>query len=495
MFLKYSQSFLYFCLSKSIYVSDFKYFSRLTSEKYNSKRQMVGAHIKYVKEKAEEMIGDYKRILDNVDLVNKRINSRVAMSFVMAIPNALSKEEIKEWLKKIRELIGELLKIKEEDIFVAYHNGKDSISSRENKHFHIVLTPRTREGKPLRLKRTDLKEFHGRLQEYIEQKGFKIRKDKEDERIGHIGTRLRYDEELRKLYIETLESKEKLREIEENLIKEHYRRIKNLIKEKEKIRNRKKEIKEVRLKNLEVKGLERISYKELEIYKKEIGVEKDGRYKGIRESIQGVIEGIRGIKRREYKTERREPEIKGDKQTFKRTNKFTPEGIGEIPRSVSRELPEYEEFIRRYRESIERIEELRKEEEEKKKLKEELYRILRDMEREEEAIGKECKEEKGYKIYKTRNKEDSMIALLLTDKFIEKDKELLEEGYEIIGFKDFNLLPEILNSLDREYVFYQLRLDGKYKFSELDKGKFIKQLYNQLRIDEKKKRKRRKPKF
>ena len=477
------------------YVSDFKYFSRLTSEKYNSKRQMVGAHIKYIKEKAEEMIGDYKRILNNVDLVNRRINSRVAMSFVIAIPNALSKEEIKEWLKEIRELIGGLLNIKEEDIFIAYHNGKNSISGRENKHFHIVLTPRTREGKPLRLKKTDLKEFHRRLQEYIEQKGFKIRKDKEDERIGHIGTRLRYDEELRKLYIEALESKEKLREIEENLIKERYRRIKNLIREKKEVENKKIIFKKVKLKNLDVKLLKAITYKELKIYKKEVEVEKDERFKGIEGSIQRVIEGIRGIKRREYKTERREPEIRGNKQTFKVPDRFTPESIKEIPRGVSRELSEYEEVIRRYRESIERIEELRKKEEEKKKLKEEVYRILRDMEREEEAIGKKGKEEKGYEIYRTRDKEGSMIALLLTDEFTEKDKELLEKGYEIIEFKDFNLLPEILNSLDRKYVFYQLRLNGEYKFLEIDKEKFVKQLYSQLKIDEKKKRKRRKPKF
>ncbi len=475
------------------YVSDFKYFSRLTSEKYNSKRQMVGAHIKYVKDKAEEMIGDYKRIINNIDLIDKRVNSRVAMSFVMAIPNALSREEIKEWLKEVRELISEILNIKEEDIFIAYHNGKNSISGRENKHFHIVLTPRTREDKPLRLKKTDLKEFHRRLQEYIEQKGFKIRRDKEDERIGHIGTRLRYDKELRELYIEALESKDKLREIEKHLINEHYRRIKNLIKEKEKIGNKKKRIKEVRLKNLEVNGLEGISYKELEIYKKEIKVEKDGRFKGIGESIQGVIEGIRGFKRREYKAERREPEIRRNKQTFKVPDKFTPESIGEIPRSVSGKLSEYEEVIRRYRESIKRLEELRKKEEEKEKLKEELKRILKDMEKEEEAIGKEGKKEKGYKIYKMRG--EGVTALLLTDKFNEEDEDLLNR-YEIIEFKDINKLPEILNSLDRDYVFYQLRLNGEYKFLGLDKENFVKQLYNQLKIKERKKEeKRRKPKF
>jgi len=476
------------------YVSDFKYFSRLTSEKYNSKRQMVGAHVEYVKDKAEEMIGDYKRILNNVDLVDKRVNSRVAMSFVMAIPNALSREEIKEWLKEVRELIGQMLNVKEEDIFIAYHDGKNSISGRENKHFHIVLTPRTKEDKALRLKKTDLKEFHRRLQEYIEQKGFKIRRDREEEKIGHIGTRLRYDEELKRLYIEALEGKERLREIERHLMEEYYRRIKDLIKKKRSIGNKEGRIKEVKLKDLEVKNLKRISYKELEVSKMDIEVREDGRFKGIRNSIQGVVEGIQGIKRREYKTERREPEIRGNKQTFKVPDRYAPGGIGEDIRSVSRELSEYEEIIRRYKESLERIEELRRKEEERKKLKEELYRILRDMEK-EEAIGKEDKEGKGYKFYKTKDEEGSMIALLLTDKFTEKDKELLN-AYEIIEFEDINLLPEILNSLDRKYTLYQLRLNSEYKFSELDKEEFIKQLYSQLKIKEKKKVERgKKPKF
>ena len=219
------------------YVSDFKYFSRLTSGKYNSKKQMVGAHIRYIKDKADEIIGDDKKILENVDLVNKRINSRVAMSFVVAIPNILKKEEIKDWLKEIRKLIGEILNVNEEDIFIAYHSGKNSISGKENKHFHVVLTPRTKEGKPLRLKKTDLKEFHRRLQEYIKQKGFKIRKDREDERIGHMGTRLRYDESLRKAYIEILESKRRLREIENYLM--------NYKKENKKEKERKKILEEV----------------------------------------------------------------------------------------------------------------------------------------------------------------------------------------------------------------------------------------------------------
>ena len=477
------------------YVSDFKYFSRLTSEKYKTKRQMVGAHIEYVKDKAEEMIGDYKRILNNIELVDKRVNSRVAMSFVMAIPNALNREEIREWLREVRELIGEILNIKGEDIFIAYHNGRNSISGRENKHFHIVLTPRTKEGRPLRLKKTDLKDFHRRLQEYIEGKGFKIRRDKEEERIGHIGTRLRYDEELRRLYIEALESKEKLREIEKELIKGYYRKIRKMIEEKKKIEKKQINFKEIRLKNLEVKGLEGISYKGLEIYKKEVEVERDERIKRIRRRVQRVIEGIWGIKGREYKIEGREPEIRGNKQTFKDPGRFTPGSIGKINGSVSRELSEYEEVIRRYRESIKRIEERRKKEEERKRIKEKINRIIREIEEEKKAINEKGKEEKGYKIYKGKEEEGSTKALLLTDRFTEKDKELLK-NYDIVEFRKKNEVIEIINALDRNYVFYQLRLNGEYKFSELDKDEFIKQLYSQLKIKGNEKGdKRRKPKI
>lgn len=199
------------------YVSDVKYFSRLKSEKYSSKKDMVSAHINYVARRTKAELGSPEVILENAERYDKRVDSRVAMSFVVALPNGLELNEYLEYMHELRERISSMWNIPEEYLYLGLHTGK-GVSGHENAHVHVVATPRTRDGRALSLKPSDLQAFHKAIQDWLTGKGWTIRKS--DDPIDHIGPRMRYDTEALNAYREYLRQGEEAERIEKEIRQE-----------------------------------------------------------------------------------------------------------------------------------------------------------------------------------------------------------------------------------------------------------------------------------
>lgn len=200
------------------YTSDLKWFGKIATSKYSNKREMVAHHLDYTTRKAEFVLGNREEFLKKIDIADKRVNSRVAFSFVFALPNDLKLSEVKKWTKDIRQRIANIFGMNEEDILIAYHDDI-GVSQERNKHIHIAGLNLQKNGKSLRINQKELKKLHQELQGYIKSQGYKIRKDNENERIGHIGTRLRWDIEKREEYKEYVKTKKEKREKENELLR------------------------------------------------------------------------------------------------------------------------------------------------------------------------------------------------------------------------------------------------------------------------------------
>jgi len=200
------------------YLSDIKWFSKITSEKYKSKKEVLKAHLKYV-EKSKDFVagtGNIEEILKDCEKADKRVNSRIACSFVFAVPNDLKKEEVKEWIEEVRELLANLNNMKKENIYIGFHESI-GISGEKNNHLHIVMLNLDKNNKaiPLGRDRNQMSKMHNELQKYIQKKGYSIKKSQE--KGIHIGVRMRYDEELKNAYLETIQSKKEIEKIEKML--------------------------------------------------------------------------------------------------------------------------------------------------------------------------------------------------------------------------------------------------------------------------------------
>jgi len=206
------------------YISDFTFFSgRNTGGKYSSVIDALRSHFNYIGRNQEGVFRfnfDVKGFIEKAkEEIKKRWDSRVALKFVIALPLSVSKDNVEEWGKKVQEFVAENLNVPTEYVAVCIHLHQ-SKSGVYNPHAHIVVYPRNREGKKLRLKRKDLSDFHRRWQEFLRKEGYKIHKLPEDERIPHIGLRLNYDkeaQELYKTYREIQESKKRLRGLEKEI--------------------------------------------------------------------------------------------------------------------------------------------------------------------------------------------------------------------------------------------------------------------------------------
>ena len=218
------------------YVSDIKYFSRLKSEKYSSKKEMVSAHINYIARRAKAELGSPEVILENVERYDKKVDSRVAMSFVVALPNGLELNEYLEYMHELREIISSMWNIPEEYLYLALHTGK-GVSGRENAHVHIVATPRRRDGRALSLNPSDLRAFNKAIWDWLTGKGWTIRKSNEP--IDHIGPRMRYDTEALNAYREYLRQREEVERIEKEIRQE----IESIRNELEQMRSELRQVK------------------------------------------------------------------------------------------------------------------------------------------------------------------------------------------------------------------------------------------------------------
>jgi len=222
------------------YISDFKFFSgRNTGGKYSSVVEALRAHLKYI---GRDEKGVFKFNFDISswlkrarEEIGKRWDSRVALKFVMALPYSVDENNVEEWISYVSDFIGKNLNVPKENITICAHLHK-SKAGFYNPHLHIVVFPRDRKGKKLRITKKDLSEFHRKWQEFLKKQGFKVVKLPEEERIPHIGLRLNYDKEAQEFYKTYL----RIRELEREL--NHRRRGEEREEKREEKRARELEI-------------------------------------------------------------------------------------------------------------------------------------------------------------------------------------------------------------------------------------------------------------
>jgi hypothetical protein len=200
------------------YISDFKYFSgRKVNGKYSNVVDALRAHLRYIGRKAEGVFTFNLNINDWVkkakEEIKKRWDSRVALKFVIALPTIVKEKDVENVYRFLTEFIAKQLDVDPKNISVAIHLHK-GISGNYNPHAHILVYPRTRNGKKLRLNRKDLQNFHKEWEKRLKELGFGIKKDAEDLRLMHLGQKLYYDKEAQELYRTYLEAKRLTQEIE-----------------------------------------------------------------------------------------------------------------------------------------------------------------------------------------------------------------------------------------------------------------------------------------
>jgi hypothetical protein len=100
---------------------------------------------------------------------SKRKDSRLALRFFLTLPND-RKNDI-EFRKKVLRKLTEMFNIPDENIDAAFH-----IDSKDNYHVHILIYPRGKDGKKLRLNRNDLENFHKEWDNFLKQEGYQIKR-------------------------------------------------------------------------------------------------------------------------------------------------------------------------------------------------------------------------------------------------------------------------------------------------------------------------------
>ncbi len=179
------------------------------------KRKTLFTQARYV-EKSKDfrlMFGNKDEVLKAARIaMEKRKNANAGFTCVFAIPNDLEGEKLREFAEKTKSIFSDILNT--DYIWIGYHDSI-SIVGNQNKHFHIIVANMDRNGKALRVNRQMLKSLHANLQNLIESYGYSIRRDEHS--IGHLGYILLKDEEARQAYIEYLDAKRQIREIEEKL--------------------------------------------------------------------------------------------------------------------------------------------------------------------------------------------------------------------------------------------------------------------------------------
>lgn len=203
------------------YISDLSWFSeRNTSPSYGSVWKALSAHRRYVERggKDEDVIPvnaqPKKRWKERVDN-RKRWDERIAGKFVVAIPNDLGREEAVRYTQELLQKIAEEWNLPKDHIEGYIHLHRSNVREGEkNYHVHVIVYPKTKEGKALRLGKKELRRLHRLNQEHLKKWGYSIVKREKWERLPKIGIAL-YREDVKKTYNEwlkeTAELSEKLR--------------------------------------------------------------------------------------------------------------------------------------------------------------------------------------------------------------------------------------------------------------------------------------------
>ncbi len=135
----------------------------------------------------------------------KRYDARIAMKFILALPN--DKIDDIDFYNRISAFLVEFFHVPVEYVDFAVH--KDNPN---NLHMHVLIYPRGLNGKKLRLKKSDLSNFHKSWDFFLEQEGYRIVRDPEDQKIGHIGWKLDKDIDLKTTYENYKANKQKIKE-------------------------------------------------------------------------------------------------------------------------------------------------------------------------------------------------------------------------------------------------------------------------------------------
>jgi hypothetical protein len=99
-----------------------------------------------------------------------RKDSQIALRFHLSLPND-KRDDIEFRNKVIKKLI-EMFNIPSHHIDVAFH-----LDSKENYHMHVLIYPRDKNGKKLRLKKNDLRKIHNEWDNFLKREGYNIKKN------------------------------------------------------------------------------------------------------------------------------------------------------------------------------------------------------------------------------------------------------------------------------------------------------------------------------
>jgi hypothetical protein len=100
----------------------------------------------------------------------RRKNSRIALRFHLSLPN--DQRNNIEFRKKVIKKLTELFGIPSHHIDVAFH-----LDSPNNYHMHILIYPRGKDGKKLRLERNDLARIHKEWDKFLQSEGYNVKKN------------------------------------------------------------------------------------------------------------------------------------------------------------------------------------------------------------------------------------------------------------------------------------------------------------------------------
>jgi hypothetical protein len=101
---------------------------------------------------------------------SKRKDSQLALRFHIALPN--DQKDNPEFRKKVFRKLVEVFDIPDEHLDIAFH-----LDTQNNYHAHIIIYPRGKDGKKLRLKKNDLARIHREWDQFLQDEGYTIRKN------------------------------------------------------------------------------------------------------------------------------------------------------------------------------------------------------------------------------------------------------------------------------------------------------------------------------
>ena len=188
--------------------------ARKVTVSYGSVWKALKSHLRYITCKAKAAVElDMETWHRRVEAeISKRADARVAGKIALALPNDWRNLPAADIARFVQRWFAERLGTELESVGVAIHDEK-GVSGIWNLHAHIVVYPRLKNGKKLRLGRKELSKLHKEWDQTLHSAGYEIKR--EENPIPHLGPRLRYDGKARAVYLEYLRTKRELRSLQQ----------------------------------------------------------------------------------------------------------------------------------------------------------------------------------------------------------------------------------------------------------------------------------------